>query len=215
MFKDRKHAAQILAERLKKYKNAKGVILAIPRGGVALGYEIAMELNLPLEIMLTQKIGHPLSREFSIGSVSLFGSVIRDDFGIPEDYLIQEIEAAKRNLEMKHKLFMSGRKPVEFRNKTVIIVDDGIATGNTMLSIIQLLKKSEPAKIIIAVPVASKNAIETIKANVDVLLYCLIIPDNFYAVSQVYENFEQVSDDEVIKLLMKANRRESKIHKTV
>lgn len=208
MFKNRNHAAKIIAEKLKEYRNGKGVVLAIPKGGVILGYELAKELNLPLEIMLSQKIGHPYNKEYSIGSVSLYGAVIRDVFGITEEYLKKEIEIARNNLKMKHKLYMSGRKPVDFRNKIVIIADDGIATGNTMLSIIEMVSKSEPAQIVIAVPVASSSAIEIIKENVNVLIYCLTIPENFYAVSQVYESFEQVSDDEVINLLNEANKRE-------
>lgn len=206
MFKDRKHAASILAEKLSKYKDAEGVIIAIPRGGVVLGYELSKALNLPLEVMLTQKIGHPYNKEYSIGSVSLFGEIIDERFGVPQDYLKSEIEKARNILRLRHNLYMSGRKPFTLKNKTVIVVDDGIATGNTILSIINLLKEGKPAKIIVAVPVASKNAIEKIKNNSDVLVYCLIVPSEFYAVSQVYENFEQVSDDEVIRMLMEANK---------
>ncbi|MBK8552074.1 MAG: phosphoribosyltransferase [Ignavibacteria bacterium] len=207
MFKDRKHAAKIIADKLKEYRSCKGVVIAIPKGGVILGYELAMELNLPLEIMLSQKIGHPYNPEYSIGTVSLYGAIVRDDFGITEEYLKQETEKARKSLILKHKLYMSGRKPVDFKNMSVIIVDDGIATGNTMLSMIEMVSKSEPAQIIIAVPVASRSAIESIKENVNVLIYCLTIPENFYAVSQVYNSFEQISDDEVINLLNQANKR--------
>lgn len=108
-------------------------------------------------------------------------------------------------------MYMSGRKPVELKDKIVIVVDDGIATGNTMLSIIELLKKSNPAKIIIAVPVASEQAIELLKKDTDILIYCLIVPSDFYAVSQVYENFEQLSDDEVIQMLKDVNKSKLKL----
>lgn len=208
MFKDRNHAAQILAGRLSKYANSEDVVLAIPRGGVVLGYELSKLLNLPLEIVLTQKIGHPYNKEYSIGSVSLFGAVFNEDFGVDENYLRWETESARKILRKKFDMYMSGRKPVNFQNKTVILADDGIATGNTMLSVIEMLIRSKTGEIIVAVPVASQNAIRKIRSYVNVMICCLTIPDNFYAVSQVYENFDNVSDEEVINLLRLANGRE-------
>lgn len=208
MFRDRKHAARILADKLEKYAGTDGVVLAIPRGGVVLGYELANILGLPLEIVLTQKIGHPYNQEYSIGSVSLFGAVFNDDFGVDENYIRRETEAARKVLREKYEMYMSGRTPVDFKNKIVILADDGIATGNTMLSVIEMLIRGKAAEIIVAVPVASHSAIRKISSYVNVMIYCLTIPDNFCAVSQVYESFEQVSDEEVVELLRMANGRE-------
>lgn len=210
MFKDRKQAGRMLAERLSRYKNGKAVILAIPRGGVIIGYEAAEELNLPLEIMLIKKIGHPLNREFSIGSVSLFGYVIDPRFSVTKEFIEMELTNAIDTLKSKHKLFMSGREPVSLKGKVVIIIDDGIATGNTMLTIIGTIKESHPARIIIAVPVASPRVIETLEKRVDEII-CLESPEDFRAVSQYYRHFEQVSDDEVISLLKKSYKKEMKL----
>lgn len=200
MFRDRKEAALLLAEKLKKFENTGSIVLAIPRGGVVIGYEISKHLNLPLEIVLIKKIGHPFNREYSIGAVSLFGAVINDSTGIPQQFIRKEINRARNLLEQKHDLYLPGKKPADMKGKTAIIVDDGIATGNTMLAIIDLLRESEASKIIIAVPVASRSMKIELSRLVDEVII-LTTPDDFHAVSQVYEEFGQVSDDKVISLI--------------
>ena len=206
MFKDRYDAATKLAAKLGKYKNKNGIILAVPRGGVPLGYEIAKSLDLPLEIILSKKIGHPSNPEYAIGSVTLNGVILDESANIiSKEYIKKESERILKTLKEKFKLFMGDHKPTDLKDKTVIIVDDGIATGNTILASVEAIKKSEPKEIIIAVPVAPTLTAEKLAKFVDELI-CLSTPQDFMGVGQFYENFSQVSDEEVIQFLSKANK---------
>jgi predicted phosphoribosyltransferase len=206
MFKDRYDAAKQLVVRLEKYKNKNGIILAVPRGGVPLGYEVAKTLDLPLEIILSKKIGHPSNPEFAIGSVTLNGPIIDESAKeVSKEYIKTESERILKTLKEKFKLFMGNRKPTELKDKTVIIVDDGIATGNTILATIEAIKKSKPKEIVIAVPVAPPSTIRRLSGFADEVI-CLLTPENFMGVGQFYENFSQVSDEEVIQLLNEANK---------
>ena len=205
MFKDRTEAAHMLAEKLKKYKKD-GVVVALPRGGVPLGYIIAQELGLPLDIILSKKIGYPFNKEFAIGSVSLQGRIINEDIPVTREYIEEETARIRKSLKEKYKLYMGDRLPINPKNKNVIIVDDGIATGNTMLATIELIKKSNPGRIIVATPVAPPDSIQKISEEVDEVV-CLSSPEFFIGVSQFYENFEQVNDETVIQLLKKSNNR--------
>ncbi len=206
IFKDRNDAAKRLADKLKKYKNEDGVILAIPRGGVPIGYYIAEDLDLPLEIVLSKKIGHPNNPEFAIGSVSLQGVVIDESVtGIPKDYIERESNRILEVLEEKFKLFMGDCKLTDLKNRTVIIVDDGVATGNTIMATINAVKKSYPKKIIVAVPVSPIESARKLSVMVDEFI-CLQIPKVFFGVGQFYDDFSQVSDEEVMEYLKKNQR---------
>lgn len=206
IFKDRNDAAKRLADKLKKYKNEDGVILAIPRGGVPIGYYIAEDLDLPLEIVLSKKIGHPNNSEFAIGSVSLQGVVIDESVtGIPKDYIERESNRILEVLEEKFKLFMGDCKLTDLKNRTVIIVDDGVATGNTIMATINAVKKSYPKKIIVAVPVSPIESARKLSVMVDEFI-CLQIPKVFFGVGQFYDDFSQVSDEEVMEYLKKNQR---------
>jgi putative phosphoribosyl transferase len=206
MFKDRYEAAMLLAKRLEKYKNKNGVVLAVPRGGVPIGYQIAKELNLPMDIILSKKIGHPQNPEFAIGSVSLHGTIINDNVSnVSDEYINKEAHKILMGLKEKSKLYMGDRTQTDLKNKIVIIVDDGIATGNTVLSILEMLKKSNPEEIIIAIPVAPPDTANKLAKLVDEFI-CLDTPEDFMGVGQFYRNFSQVSDEEVIKLLDDANK---------
>lgn len=209
MFKDRYEAAMQLAKKLEKFKNKDGIVLAVPRGGVPIGYVVAKELGLPLEVILSKKIGHPYNPEFAVGSVSLYGTVINDsiiDFSM--EYIHKEVERLLKVLNEKNKLYMGNRKPTDLKDKTVIIVDDGIATGNTILATLEGLRKCKPKEIIIAVPVAPPSTVSKLSKYVDEFI-CLLTPDNFSAVGQFYDTFLQVSDDEVIKLLHDSEKLEA------
>lgn len=204
MFKNRYDAALKLIPFLEKYKNERGVVFAIPRGGVPIGYYISKHYNLPLELLLTKKIGHPLNQEVAIGAVSLEDYIIDERHNIPEYYIENEINRIRESLKERYKKFMGDRKPIDVKDKIVIIVDDGIATGNTLLAAIRLIRQQHPKKIVVAVPVAPREMAEKIKNQVDDFI-CLHKADDFYGVGQYYLDFSQVSDDEVIHLLQEAN----------
>src|SRR5256885_2358004 len=138
LFHDRYDAALKLIPYLEKYKNERGIVLAVPRGGVPIGYYIAKHFNLPMELLMTKKIGHPLHSEFAIGSVSLDSHIIDDMYGIPQEYFENEISEIRKSLKERYRKFMGERAPVDLENKIVIITDDGIATGNTILATIKV-----------------------------------------------------------------------------
>jgi len=210
MFRNRYDAALKLIPFLEKYKDERGVVFAIPRGGVPIGYYIAKHYNLPLELLLTKKIGHPGNEEFAIGAVSLEDYIIDERHNIPESYIENEIKRIRESLKERYKKFMGDRKPVDMEGKIVIIVDDGIATGNTLLAAIRMMRQKHPKKIVVAIPVAPREAAEKIKKHVDDFI-CLHIADDFYGVGQFYLDFSEVSDEEVIRLLKDANHIENVI----
>jgi predicted phosphoribosyltransferase len=202
MFFDRIYAGELLAEELKKYKYDPGVVLAVPRGGVPIAYIVAKKLDWPLDLLLTKKIGHPLNDEYAIGSVSLTDRLIIPHEGVSQSYIDRETERIRLRLREMYKKFMGDKEPVNIKNKTVIVIDDGMATGNTLMSSIKMLRQSEPGKIIVAVPVASSSAYQKISEVVDEVI-CLLIPEYFAGVGAFYEDFAQVSDDEVMYYLDK------------
>ncbi|HEX7457394.1 MAG TPA: phosphoribosyltransferase family protein [Ginsengibacter sp.] len=202
MFRDRKEAGFLLALKLKKYKDEPGIVLAVPRGGVPVAYEVAKELEFPIEVILTKKIGHPMNKEYAIGAASLSGYFILPHENVSEQYIQQEVKSIRSRLKEMYKIFMGDREPENLEGKTVIIIDDGIATGNTLLGTVNLLRKSNPGKIIIGVPVASESAVQKLSKEVDEVV-AVLIPEEFYGVGAFYENFEQVSDKEVMFYLNK------------
>lgn len=195
-----------MAAALKKYNNSPNtIILALPRGGVVVGYEVAKKLNLPLDIVVPRKIGAPANPEFAIGAITeqgvgVFDEMIIGAYGITESYLQNEIKKEKAEAERRQKLYRGGRPPLDLKNKTVIIVDDGLATGLTMRAAVKSIKKSGTAKIIVAIPVTSPEAAELVKKEVDEIIY-LEAPAFFGAVGSFYEEFGQTTDEEVIDLL--------------
>ena len=204
MFHDRTEAGLLLAEKLKKYKNNPGVVLAVPRGGMPVAYIVARELGFPVEIILTKKIGHPANKEYAIGSASLTDYFIIPHENVSDEYIREELKRIRTRLKGMYKMFMGDKEPESLEGKTVILVDDGIATGNTLLGTVNVLRKSHPAKIIIGVPVASKDAVEKLSKVVDKVV-AVIIPNQFYGVGAFYEDFDQVSDREVMYYLDRLN----------
>ena len=207
MFKNREEAAEMLADKLFKYhKDQDAVIVAIPRGGVPLGKIISNRLHVPLELVLSKKIGHPFHKEFAIGAVTLQDVILAPIAAeVPREYIEKETVNVRDILRKRFKRYYGRIEPLKLTGKTVIIVDDGIATGNTLISCVDLIKKQRPQKIVVALPVAPKESLEYIKTlpNIDEVI-CLLSPSNFYAVGQFYEDFSQVSDDEVIDLIQNA-----------
>jgi len=205
LFDDRYDAAQKLIPFLEKYKNTPGVVFAVPRGGVSIGYYIAKHYNFPLELLLTKKIGHPLSNELAVGAVSMEDHIIDERHDLPDSYIEGEVEKIKNSLNEHYKKFMGDEHhPTDLKNKTVIIVDDGIATGNTMLAAIKIIRKQNPKKIVVAVPVAPPDTVEKIQEYADDFI-CLFTPDDFFGVGQFYEDFSTVSDEAVVQLFKEAN----------
>jgi putative phosphoribosyl transferase len=208
IFKDRYDVARRLIPLLEKYRKEPGVMLAVPRGGVPIGYHIAINYNLPLELLMTKKIGHPLNREVAIGAVSLEDHFVEEGHDAGELYIESEIRQIRESLVERYKSFMGDRKPIDIENKTVIITDDGIATGNTILAALRVIRKKHPKRIVLAVPVAPRDTAEKIRKEVDDFI-CLHVADDFYGVGQYYDDFSEVSDDEVRRLLSEANRFEA------
>lgn len=204
IFDDRKEAGMLLSKKLEKYQGTNAIILAVPRGGVPIGYEIAKNLHLPLDIILSKKIGHPLNKEFAIGAVSQDSVIIDELLDIPIDYIEREIKQLRESLKDKYYLYMGNRKPTDIKGKTVIIVDDGIATGNTLLASIEMLRKSKPKKIVVAVPVVPYDTVRVFQKKADEFVH-LVASKNFRGVGGFYEDFDQVNDDEVIRMLGVAN----------
>lgn len=204
ILQDRKEAGILLSGQLEKYKESDAIILAVPRGGVPIGYEISKKLHLPLDIILSKKIGHPLNKEFAIGALSLDSCFIDEHPEIPKEYIKSEIKKLREALRNKYKLYRGNRKPADVGGKTVILVDDGIATGNTLLACMAMLRKSKPQKIVVAVSVVPFDTVPVFKQKADEFVY-LIASKNFRGVGGFYEDFEQVNDDEVIRMLHASN----------
>lgn len=202
MFRNRTEAGKLLAARLKKYQNQPGVVLAVPRGGVPVAYAVARELDLPLDLVLTKKIGHPANKEYAIGAVSLTDFFVIPHTGVSQSYVTAEIVLIRERLEKMYRRFMGEREPENIAGKTVIVIDDGIATGNTILATVGLLRKNKPARIVIAVPVAPRSVVHKLSEVVDEVIV-ITEPEEFYGVGAFYENFEQVSDEEVLYYLDK------------
>lgn len=209
IFKDRFEAGRELAKKLAHYKNnPEAIILAIPRGGLQLGYALAKELNLKQDIILTKKISHPTNSEYAIGAVSLNGEVVDESLlrtgEVSLEYVSREVKKIRKKLRQRYREYLGRKNSINLKNKIVILTDDGIATGKTLLAAIDLIRKDQPKKVIVAVPVAPPDAFKKIKEKADEVI-CLMIPSMFFAVSEFYQNFPQVEDKEAIKLLKEVN----------
>lgn len=208
VFKNRYDAAMQLIPYLEKYKDEEAVVFAVPRGGVPVGYYIASRYGMPLELLLTKKLGHPMNPEVAVGAVGLDDYILDDRFDLPANYIENEIKKIRGSLRERQKKFMGGRKPLDVKDRVVIIVDDGVATGNTLLSAIQIMRRHSPKKIVLAVPVAPLDTANKLNRYIEDFI-CLLIPEEFYGVGQFYLDFSEVSDDEVLLLLTEANRIKS------
>jgi len=204
LFHDRYDAGKCLAEKLEAYRGQNVEVFAMPRGGVPLGAEIAGSLKVPLNLIITKKIGHPHNPEYAVGAVSEMGSVVYNQDEISEIsplWLEQEIKNLREEINRRRSVYLPGRCPTDLGGKTVVIVDDGIATGYTMAAAIEDLKKTKPTKIVVAIPVVPEEIALRIAGSVDELVSLRI--EKFYlgAVGSYYENFSQLQDAEVIALL--------------
>jgi len=209
MFQDRTDAGQQLAAQLQKLPLENVVILAIPRGGLPLGAIVAKTLNAPLDVALSKKIGHPFNKEYAIGAVSLDDIILNDIPSISETYIKQETVRVREKLRKRYDQYYQNCAPLNLKGKTVIIVDDGVATGNTIKITAQMVHKSQPLQTIVAIPVAPWGAVKNMESSdyIDEVI-CLESPYNFYAVGQFYREFGEVSDQEAIQIL-EASRKMS------
>ncbi len=199
-FKDRLDAAKQLAPLLEKYAGEDGVILAIPRGGVPIGHYLARQLHFPMELLMTKKLGHPQQPEYAIGAVSLEGEFVQRNLNVPAQYIENQVKNIRRKLQSRYKKFMGDRQPVDLKGKTVIIVDDGIATGRTILATLPILRQKQPKRLVVAVPVAPGEVAEMFEEVVDEFV-CVHTPEQFFGVGQFYEDFDQVPDGQVVQLV--------------
>jgi len=206
LFRNRREAGQRLAARLAGYKGVSGVIvLALPRGGVPVGFEVASSLALPLDVFLVRKLGVPGHPELAMGAIADGGvEVLHEDLiqdlGISRHQVQQVALRERTELERRDRLFRGGRLPHRVRGDTVILVDDGLATGSTMEAAVAALRDRGPAQIVVSVPVGARESCERLARLADSLV-CLEMPEPFDAVGRWYQEFDQTSDAEVIRLL--------------
>jgi predicted phosphoribosyltransferase len=207
MFVDRSEAGKKLAKELLEYKDKDSVVLAIPRGGVVVADKVAQELDCPLDLIIPRKIGAPGNPELAIGAVAGLNRVIINEnikrsLGVSEEYLKAEIERQLNEIERRRKMYLGEKPPLSLKDRVVILVDDGLATGYTAMAAISAIREEKPREIILAVPVAPRDTCELLSDKVDKLI-CLSTPEFFYAVGQFYVDFSQTTDDEVIEILSK------------
>ena len=203
LFKDRVDAGQKLAGALSPYKGLDVIVFALPRGGVVLGYEIAKRLGAPLDLIITRKIGYPGNEECAVCAVAEDGHMICDSSVknlIDERWLGEQVQKEMIEAKRRREAYLKGRVPLAAQGKTAIIVDDGVATGLTLMLAIKELRHRNPERTVVAVPVASQEAARMIRQEADELV-ALDIPNYFYAVGAHYERFPQLTDDEVIEIM--------------
>ena len=206
LFRDRTEAGRLLAARLEQYAGKPDVmVLALPRGGVPVAYEVARALPAPMDVFIVRKLGVPGQEELAMGAVATGGVRVLNDqvvkgLGIPEYMIDAVVKWETEELKRRERLYRGDRPPPDVRGKTVILVDDGLATGSTMLAAARALRQQGPARIVVAVPVAAPDTCQLLKADVDEVV-CAATPEPFYAVGLWYRDFSQTTDEEVRELL--------------
>jgi putative phosphoribosyl transferase len=206
IFRDRKDAGRKLAEKLTEYAGRDDVlVLALPRGGVPVAYEVALKLKAPLDVFLVRKLGVPGHEELAMGAIASGGIRVLNDYvvnslRIPGAAIDEVAEKEQLELKRREQVYRDSLDPPEIAGKTVILIDDGLATGSTMKAAAVALKRQSPAKIVVAVPVSSRDTCEEFESEVDSII-CAATPEPFYGVGMWYQDFSQTSDEEVRELL--------------
>lgn len=210
-FRDRVEAGRFLAQKLGEYANRPDVVvLGLPRGGVPVAYEVAQALKAPLDIFVVRKLGVPGYEEYAMGAIAsgairILNEQLIRSLNIPLD-LVDDVTAIEfMELERREQLYRGARAPMDITGQTVIIVDDGLATGSTMRAAVKALRKKNPKKIVVAVPVGARETCDSFRNEVDTVAVCAITPEPFRAVGVWYRNFSQTTDAEVQQLLRKAD----------
>ena len=211
-FADRIEAGRLLAKNLHAYANRPDVVvLGLPRGGVPVAYEVAHALDAPLDVFLVRKLGVPGHEELAMGAIAtgnvrVLNEDVVDYLGIPDDWIDQVAAREQRELARRETLYRGASVPLNVSGRTVIVVDDGLATGSTMRAAVKALKRLGPAKIIVAAPVAARETCESFKAEVDSTCVCVMSPEPFQGVGLWYRSFSQTTDEEVCLLLKHAKQ---------
>ncbi len=212
-FFDRTEAGQFLAENVSSYANRDDVlVLALPRGGVPVAAEVAKRLNAPLDVFVVRKLGLPDHPELAMGAIAsggvrVFNGEVVNALRIPDE-VIDAVSAEELiELQRRERAYRAGLPPLDVEGKTVIVVDDGVATGSTMLAAVSALRQLNAARIVVAVPVIAASTFSDIERAADEVA-AVLTPENFYAVGQWYEDFNQTTDEEVRELLAQATRRQ-------
>ena len=210
VFEDRRDAGRQLAERLMPYKEAHPIVLALPRGGVPVAFEVAKALEAPLDVVFVRKIGAPHQPELGLGAV-VDGAdpqlVLNDELvrqvGPSSAYIEAQCRRELAEIERRRELYRPGRQPPDLRDRTVIVVDDGIATGGTVKAVLRAIARTHPRRVVLAVPVAPRDTIDELSTDADDVV-CLSTPEQFRAVGLHYHDFAQTTDSEVVRLLQQA-----------
>jgi putative phosphoribosyl transferase len=206
MLKNREEAGELLAQELAAYRNdPSGILLALPRGGVAVAYQLSLALHLPLDVLITRKIGAPGNPEYALGAVSETGAVYWNrealsGLSLTDRDLAAAVQAQQKEVARRVALYRQGRPFPSLKDKTVILVDDGLATGATFFASVATARQAHPRRVVGAVPVGPRSTVEQARTVVDQLVV-LRTPDPFYAVGNFYRDFEQVEDREVLQYL--------------
>jgi predicted phosphoribosyltransferase len=214
-YRDRADAGRVLAQSLERYAGRDGLlVLALPRGGVPVGYEVARALRAPLDVFLVRKLGVPGHEELAMGaiasgSVRVLNADVVEHLHIPDAVIDAVAEREQEELERRAREYRGDRPPPDVRGRTVILVDDGLATGSSMRAAAAALREQQPARLVVAVPVAAAATCHEFKGEVDDVL-CALTPEPFYAVGVWYEDFSQTTDEEVRQLLDLAAREGSR-----
>lgn len=215
-FRNRTEAGHLLASKLMGYAHRHDtIVLALPRGGVPVGCEIAKALHAPLDVFLVRKLGLPWQEELAMGAtatgkIRVLNEDVIKTFAVTDEIIEAVAAREEQELERRERLYRGDRPPVNVTGKIAILVDDGLATGSTMRAAVRALKLQNPARIIAAVPVAAVSTCEELKHEVDEIV-CAVTPEPFYAISQYYEDFSQTTDEEVQELLKRASRADNEL----
>lgn len=208
-FRDRTEAGQLLAEALKTYQGKDGIIYPLPRGGIVLGVEIARILHMPLDMIIPRKIGHPYNPEYAICAVTEHGEPVcneRELARVDQEWFQRQVKNERQEARRRRELYLGEKKALDVSGKTAVLVDDGIATGLTMRAAIQDVRQRKPAHIVVAIPVSPAETAERLRKEVDEVV-ALDIPEYYLgAVGAYYDDFTQVTDEEVVSLLQSLQR---------
>ncbi|MDP2859884.1 MAG: phosphoribosyltransferase family protein [Bacillota bacterium] len=205
IFEDRRDAGRKLAQRVAAVKAVDPLVLAVPRGGIVVAAEVAQALRAPLDVLIARKIGSPHNEELAIGAVAVDGTLLIDEsltkaLRVPDSYVKQQVEKERREIERRTRYYRGNHPAPVLKGRTLIVVDDGVATGMTIKAALRYLKPQGAERVVLALPVAPADTAQELRREVDELIV-LHTPEPFYAVGQWYSLFDQTSDDEVVEIL--------------